>query len=438
MIKIVMYKYKQYIQLIFFFLIALSNPIAAGELSLEEAVISALASNERIAAARSNLRAAEEGRVGARSAYHPRINAVGSYGYNDVDQFNSSGSLQRDGKKMYGGIEVKQDLFTWGRNKANVTKSEALINVAQYELTATQHEIALETISAFLGTQAASETVEAYNKHVATLGQLLESSQSKFKLSLISVTELALVTSRHQQALAQLSMAQAELATKRDDLSRLTHLAITSIGSPKVIGLELPITVDDAIGAAFSNAPQYLKAAQEMAAAKANLDATSAERYPALSATGRWVKGRIGDLPTGDKEVGLSMSMPLYDGGKTSSKIRQAKHDYNRARHSKENMERRTEQDARSAFITLNSSKFVSKSWTAALAAEEKSLSGIEKEVEASLEGLPYLLEAKDKMMMVRIQAIQTKARAQLAEFELLTSTGEILQFFLSNGISQE
>lgn len=436
--KIVKYKLNLYMQFLFFFLIALSNPVAGDELALEEAVISALASNEKIAAARSNLRAAEEGRIGARSAYHPHINAIGTYGYNDVDQFNSSGSLQRDGKKMYGGIEVKQDLFTWGRNKANVTKSEALINVAQYELTATQHEIALETISAFLGTQAASETVEAYNKHVATLRQLLKSSQSKFNLSLISATELALVTSRHQQALAQLSMAQAELAKKRDDISRLTHRAFTSIGSFKALDLELPNTVDDAIGAAFSNAPQYLKAAQEMAAAKANLDAISAERYPALSATGRWVKGRVGDFPTGDKEVGLSMSMPLYDGGMTSSKIRRAKHDFNRARHSKESMDRRTEQDVRSAFITLNSSRFVSKSWTAALSAEEKSLRGIEKEVEANLEGLPYLLEAKDKMMMVRIQAIQTKTHAQLAEFELLISTGEILKHFLSNDMSQE
>lgn len=438
MTKIVMHDVKHYIQILLFSLIALSIPVAADELVLEEAVISALASNEKIAAARSNLRAAEEGRIGARSAYHPHINAVGTYGYNDIDQFNSSGSLQRDGKKMYGGIEVKQDLFTWGRNKANVTKSEAQINIAQHELTATQHEIALETISAFLGTQAATETVAAYNKHVATLRQLLKSSQSKFNLSLISSTELALVTSRHQQGLAQLSMAQAELATKRDDLSRLTHLVFTSIGSSKARHLELPITVDDAIGAAFSNSPLYLKAAQEMAVAKANLDATSAERYPVLSATGRWVKGRIGDLPTGDKEVGLSMSMPLYDGGMTSSKIRRAKHDLNRARHSKESMERRTEQDTRSAFITLNSSRFVSKSWTSALSAEEKSLRGIEKEVEANLEGLPYLLEAKDKMMMVRIQAIQTKARAQLAEFELLSSTGEILQHFLSSNLSQK
>lgn len=438
MTKFLTHKFKHYIQFLFFFLIALSIPAAADELALEEAVISALASNERIAAARSNLRAAEEDRIGARSAYHPQINAVGTYGYNDIDQFNSSGSLQRDGKKMYGGIEVKQDLFTWGRNKANVTKSEAHINIAQHELTATQHEITLETISAFLGTQAANETVEAYNKHVATLQQLLKGSQSKFNLSLISSTELALVTSRHQQALAQLSMAQAELAKQRDDLSRLTHLNFTSLGNHDTMHLGLPITVEDAIGAAFSNSPHYLKAAQEMAVAKATLDATSAERYPALSATGRWVKGRVGDLPTGDKEVGLSMSMPLYDGGMTSSKIRRAKHDLNRARHNKESMGRRTEQDARSAFITLNSSRFVSKSWTAALSAEEKSLRGIEKEIEASLEGLPYLLEAKDKMMMVRIQAIQTKVRAQLAEFELLLSTGEILKHFLSRDIRQE
>ena len=438
MAKIVMYKFKYYIQFLILCFIAMGNQVTADELALEEAVISALTSNERIAAARSSLRAAEEGRVGARSAYHPRINAVGTYGYNDVDQFNSSGSLQRDGKKMYGGIEVKQDLFTWGRNKANVTKSEAQINIAQYELTATQHEIALETVSAFLGTQAATATVAAYNKHVTTLRQLLKGSKSKFALSLISATELALVTSRHQQALAQLSMAQAELAKKRDDLSRLTHLAFTSIGKHDTMQLGLPNTVEYAISAAFANSPKYLKAAQEMAAAKANLDAISAERYPSLSATGRWVKGRVGDLPTGDKEVGLSMSMPLYDGGMTSSKVRRAKHDLNRARHSKESMGRRTEQDVRSAFITLNSSRFVSKSWAAALAAEEKSLSGIEKEVEASLEGLPYLLEAKDKMMMVRTQAIQTKARAQLAEFELLLSTGEILKHFLSSDMSQE
>ena len=127
------------------------------------------------------------------------------------------------------------------------------------------------------------------------------------------------------------------------------------------------------------------------------------------------------------------MKMPLYDGGMQSSKVRRAKHDLSRARHAMDSAQRYTEQNTRSAFINLNSAKNVALSWASALKAEEISLNGIEREVEANLEGLPYLLEAKDKMMMVRIQAINTAKTARLAEFELLISTGEILPAFLSH-----
>lgn len=431
-------KMGQLCKLLILSVVVCAAPASADELTLQEAVISALATDERIAAARSNLRGAEEGRVAARSYYKPRISAVGTFGYNNIDQFNSSGSLQRDGKKMYGGLEVQQDLWTFGRNKAYVNKADAEINIAGYELTGTQHEVVLDTINAFLDTRAAIETLKAYKDHVANLKSLLRSTEAKHKLSLVTTTELALVSSRNQQALAQLSMAEASYETRRRDLIRLIHEDFTGLeNAANGLTFDLPKSADIAIESALTNSPIYLKARDEMAVAKANLDVARSARYPALTATGRWVKGRVGDLPTGDKEVGLSMKLPLYDGGMQSAKVRQAKHDLGRARHAKDSMERFTEQNARSAFITLNSARHVSSSWASALEAEEKSLSGIEREVEANLEGLPYLLEAKDKMMMVRIQAIETKKKARLAEFELLTTTGDILPAFLSNNLGQ-
>ena len=407
--------------------------VNAEELSLIDAVNAALTTDERIAAAQSNFHAAEEGRVGARSYYLPRVNAVGNFGHNSIDQLNSSGSLQRDGRKIYGGIEVQQDLWTFGRNGARVRKAEAEINIAQYDLIATQHEVILDTVKAFLGTRESKEIALAYDDHVATLKELLKGTEAKSRLSLATATELALVNSRHQQALAQQSMATVELMTHRDELSRLVQRNFSSIASAdRDMNLILPNSLDITINDALNNAPEYLKANYKMAAAKAKLDEISAERYPALTATGRWVKGRVGDSPTGDKEVILSMSMPLYDGGRASSKIRQAKHDLWRTRHTKNSIESRTKQKAKTAFVTLNSVRHVSSSWQSALSAEKKSLRGIEKEVEASLAGLPYLLEAKDKMMMVRIQAIKTKSRAHLAEFELLNTTGDILNAFIS------
>ena len=430
------YKMKQLRQVLVLSALFCAVPATADELTLKGAVISALATDERISAARSNLNGAEEGRVAARSFYKPRVSAVGTFGYNDVDQFNSSGSLQRDGKKIYGGVEIQQDLWTFGRNKAYVNKADAEINIAEYELTNTQHEVILDTIKAYLDTRSAIETLKAYTDHATNLKHLMRSTTAKHKLSLVTTTELALVASRHQQALAQLSMAQANYETLRLDLVRLIHEDFTSLeNTSRDMDFDLPKSVEDAIEAALSNSPIYLKSRDEMAVAKAELDVASSARYPALTATGRWVKGRVGDLPTGDKEVGLSMKLPLYDGGMQSSKVRRAKYNLGRARHAKDSMERYTEQNARSGFITLNSARHIELSWAAALAAEEKSLNGIEREVEANLEGMPYLLEAKDKMMMVRIQAIETKKKARLAEFELLTITGGILPAFLSNSL---
>ena len=54
--------------------------------------------------------------------------------------------------------------------------------------------------------------------------------------------------------------------------------------------------------------------------------------------------------------VGVQVSMPLYTGGAISSRIREAQHNFQQAQQQYEFQDRTTEQQARNAFLTVQSS----------------------------------------------------------------------------------
>ena len=411
--------------------IALSNT-ATAEDTLEEAVTAALEYDSRVDEAWYGYQAALESRSDALSYRLPKINGVGSFAWLDTKDLNSSGSLQRDGRRSWIGLEVTQPLFSFGRNDARTDMSLAEIGAALENVRGVRQNVVMETVTAWYDLYKARATLAALDEHEKDLKTLLDATIAQQEQSLVTSTEVALVNSRWQQAVARREQASADLTRATNALWKLTGREdFSPEGSidPTPPG-NMPMSLDEAVASSESMNPSTGRARMEYEEARARTRLVAGERYGEMSLKGSWNNGRISGTATGERQVGVQFSMPLYDGGRSNSKLRRAKREREQARSRFEHQQREAEQAVRQAWSSLRAARNVKDNWEKALSAEEKSLAGIQARVDEQLDPLLVLLEARDEMIGVRLEAIRAESAWGIARYQMLASTGTLLNSF--------
>jgi outer membrane protein len=125
--------------------------------------------------------------------------------------------------------------------------------------------------------------------------------------------------------------------------SRESLQEVTGIHYDQLTGLqeEIPLvppdpTIEDRwVSQALEQNPGLLVSMQNVQVAKAAIDIQMAGHFPTLDATGSYgfatSGGRFGSADIQDSIVGLSLNVPLYQGGQVNSKVREAKHRHREA-----------------------------------------------------------------------------------------------------------
>jgi|GEM_PF-2835234 len=415
-------------------LVLTTFPAKAEQLSLVDAILETLAVDDRIKAAKSELDSIRQSKYEASSYKRPKINVLGSASYSDTGELNTDGSLQRDGRRIYGGLEVIQDLYSFGQHSARSSMADAEIAQAEQKLALTTQDVALEAINTYLDALKAQELVGVQAAHNETLKSLLEASTAQAEKDLITKTELARVNSRFKQSQARHRSAEASFRSLLHQLQRLTRkeeLLIHDQGIDSYIVL-LPPTVEDGLVSAETNSAEIRFHTHGVDLAKSTLNLRKAEQYPTITARASWVKGQVGDFSTGEKEAGINMNFPLYDGGLKRSKKRRAEHELERSRSVLRNSIQEVGQDVQTGWTNYHANQQVYQSWLAALEAERVSLAGVKAEVEEQLVSLIALLEAKDDMIEAERQTVVARFDAHRSGFELVHSLGAVLDAFVS------
>ncbi len=404
----------------------------AEDIALVDVVAMAIASDERISAARAALGATQEMRVEARSYRLPKLNAIGEISTRRAGELNAGGIQQRDGERLSGGIEVTHDLYTFGRNRARGKRSQAQISIAELELQRTTQDVALEVIQTFYNVLQARRVEQVHDRNARDLGAILEATQAQFEKDLVTSADLALVSSRERQAEALKTTANANY---RVQLETLRALADMPGLSPDTADMEiyrpaLPASLQDAVEQSLIYSPAIQIAESQEHSSRADLDMRRADLFPKLVARGSWVQGQVGDISSDEREVGLSVNMPLFDGGLKRSWTRRAEHDVNRARALLEGVKRQKRDEIQISWTEFQTAQTVAASWAAALKAEQEALAGINENVKENLLSIIYLLEARDEMVKVEVAAIESQIQVHENAFGLLHKIGNILKAF--------
>ena len=312
---------------------ALAAP-AAGE-TLADAIAEAYQSNPNLQAQRATQRATDEEYVQARSGWRPTLTLQASGTYEqfrtpaaDLIRFQRFATIERQNLGQ-ATLAFTQPIWTGGRTASAVTAANADVLQGRETLRRLEGEVMQAVVQAYVDVRRDQQSVVIHQENVKVLQSQLEESQARFDVGEITRTDVALSQARLAAAQASLQTAVAQLAVSRSNYAALVGHNPGDLAPEPSLAYLMPGNVDDAFTIAEQNSP--LLRAQEFAeqASRARIAAARAERMPDVSFQGllSYTGGTIDPVVQGydtETSAALTVTVPLFNGGLTTSRIRAA------------------------------------------------------------------------------------------------------------------
>ena len=306
---------------------------AFGE-TLTDALVAAYDGNPTLLAQRATQRAIDENYVQARTGWRPTLTFQASATYEEfrtpraIRQFNAPTKSRDNGGQAQ--LVFTQPIWTGGRTAAAVTAANADVLQGRENLRRLESQVMAAVITAYVDVRRDQQNLVIQQENVKVLQSQLDESRARFDVGEITRTDVALSQARYANSQAQLQSAQAQLEISRASYAALVGHNPGTLEKEPSLAYLMPADVDEAFNVAEQNSP--LLRAQQYAeqASRARVAGARAERMPNISfqAVGRANGGPVDPLDAGvfrnEATAAATITVPLFTGGLTSSRIRQS------------------------------------------------------------------------------------------------------------------
>jgi len=332
-------------------------------LDLVQALTLAQENDTLLQTARAEYLASSEAESQSTAALLPNLSASIFTQKNTTETSNATGSFS-NGESDYTTdgyrITLTQTLYNQQLFDA-MDASEAISAQALAQYEAAKQTLILQLAQAYFAVLAAQDNVAFAEAEKKANERLLKQNKERFKVGLIAITDVKEAQAKYDSAIAQAIVASNELSNQQEALwfiikqrpESLYHLKETiSISFPELEDIK---TWQDK---ALANNLNLRAVRYALEAAKENYDSQRAGHYPTLNLNAQHSSTSadgsslgLGGRDVDDTTIGLSLDIPIYSGGYTSSKVRQSAAELDAAKISLEKQQRQTIQEMRVAYL---------------------------------------------------------------------------------------
>ena len=301
---------------------------ASSDYTLTEIINQALGYHPQLSQLRAELDVTKEDIALAKSAYRPQISASGSASISDRNSVLQNGtSFKQDTSPRELSLQLSQTLYDGGRRSLTKQSSQTRYMAAKAQYDAQAIIIADGIIRDYVSLMSAERSYEILSQSVRSMSELVTAIKSRERAGDSSKTDIALTTARLASAQAQLSSARAELIMARDNVYSKSNYLVNRTSVPSQAQQSISRPRNDMI-LELRDKSASVKSAR-LSAKEAELNMRNMERAwrPTISldASARSIKESSPTINQDDDlRAGISVRMPLYQGGAGRSNIRRA------------------------------------------------------------------------------------------------------------------
>ncbi len=337
----------------------------AGAADLIETYYAARSQDAVFAAARATQRAGQEKLPQGRSLLLPNVNLTANSTFNDNSVQYHGAALFRSGDTRYNnhgyGVSVVQPLFNqpkwlgYSESKLQVVQTDAQFRNAEQDLI-------LRVAQAYFDVLIAQDSVQLAAAQKSAITEQLEQAKRNFEVGTATITDTHEAQARYDLAVAQEIAEQNSLNIRLRTLEKLVGKpagALDALIEPAQLKAESGNIDDWAARAADGNLQAEIQRIAK-AIADQEVERNRAGHYPTLDAVAGYTvnnKQNFGttQVDTRIASIGLELNLPIYQGGLTSSRVREAVANQEKARQDLENATREASLQARQAWLNVSS-----------------------------------------------------------------------------------
>jgi len=267
------------------------------------------------------------------------------------------------------GLNIRQNVFSWA-NWVNLRMANHEVAQSEADYLVALQGLAQRVAQQYFAVLQAQDTVEAQEASRAAIIRQLEQQERRFEVGLIAITDVQEARAERDNAAAQVIAAKRALASAEEQLRATIGEKPASLKEP---GEDMPllsptpaseedwvrISMDqnaslissrlaadiarDQVGSAFSGHLPTI----DLVAGRNHSDSDTHSTSP------QGVTNSTSELF--GKSLQLQISVPLFSGGVTQSRVRESQYRWIAAKERLERTSRTTERTARDAFLGVNS-----------------------------------------------------------------------------------
>ncbi|WP_379553069.1 TolC family outer membrane protein [Qipengyuania sp. DGS5-3] len=409
--------------------LTLAAPVQAD--TLQEALTRAYNDNPTLLAARANQRGVDENVAIDKARGRPTVNATATY----IEFLKvSPNSFTAPERTLQVGPELNVPVYQGGAIKNAIKASEERVSAGQADLRGTESSVFSQVVAAYMDVLRNQALVGLSSNQVDVLMINLEATSDRFEIGDLTRTDVAQSRSRLAVAQSDFRTAQANLIAARETYTQLVGAAPDALEPPPPLP-GLPDDVEQAVLIAMENNPDLIAARERAEAAGFDSEVAGAGRQPTvgLFARGQYQDffGTLGGPVSADftqnettANAGVQVSIPIFQGGLTAARQRQA---FARESASLEQViaaERNIIAQTRSSWSSWQASLAIIDSANAAVQAAELSLEGVRAENSIGNRSILDVLNAEQELLSARVQLVTARRNAYVAGFSLLAAMG--------------
>jgi len=383
----------------------------------------ALVSDPVFLSARAAYEAGLEKFPQARAGYLPTLNGSGSAFRNDI-KLDIQGRFRYDTSAY--GVTLTQPIFrlqNWiaiGQGRQQVVQAEATFASAQQDLI-------LRVAQAYFDVLLAQDNVALSEAQKVAISEQLAQAKRNFEVGTSTIVDTLEAQARYDQSVAKAISDANDLEIKKRTLQQLVGkplAGLTPLRDPLPLAPPRPASPEEWEKTAADSSFNVVVARAGLEIAQSEVNRQRAGHLPTVDLSGSYththdptntIPGIIG-ASSELASLGVVLSVPIFAGGLTQSRVREALANRTKAEQDLENTQRGTALSVRTNFLNVTNG-------IAQVQALEQALASTQSQLDSTILGRDVGVRTSVDVLNAQQQVFQTRRDLQQARYNYLIST---------------
>ena len=407
---------------------AIFQPVAAQTLS--DSLASAYSNNPELNAARSRLRSIDENIALARSGNRPLVEGIFRQNSSTTRTESSGGFSQTSGTNSTAiQVRLTQPLFQGFQVRNRVRGAEAAVQAQRASLVNTEQDVLLNAVTAFEDVVQNRAIVDLRKSDIRFLEEQVRAAEDRFEVGEGTRTDVSQAEARLANAQSRLAFAEANRESAEATFREVTGLDAANLVADIPVEDRVPGSLNEAVNAGQDEHPAIRAALLDVDVANFNVKELEGQFMPTVSVVGEagtTFNPRGGIDRQDSASIGLEASVPIYQQGRVSAQVRQAKEDLGTSRIQVDRTRNQVRQNAVASWAAYRASVRAIFAARTGVFASQLALEGVIEERRVGQRTTLDVLDQQRELIASQVTLVQAERDKAVAAFRLLASVGRL------------